>query len=131
MTRKEQEIFIHNKLHMTIECVKIGIRKDNNGWDHILYNVALKNTHTNDVMDVPFRTGLAHTKGPELFSVLNCIYMDSLLDEPFKYWCESLGYDDDSIKSLEIYEACKKQTEEFKRVFPDVDLSQYEEITEY
>lgn len=42
----------------------------------------------------------------------------------FNDFCYMFGYDNNSIKSLNIYKACKKQYEKVKRLFTDKEVQQ-------
>ena len=44
---------------------------------------------------------------PTKIDVLHCLFSDgSAIDESFDFWCDSLGYDSDSIKAFDTYRAC-------------------------
>ena len=47
-------------------------------------------------------------------------------------FCNNYGYDSDSIKSLKIYNACKKQYDRFNKLFNESEQQQLQEyFTEY
>ena len=63
---------------------------------------------------------------PDLFSLLNCLVMDSdCLDYTFDDWCDNLGYDQYSIKAKQTYEVCIKQAIECKSLFNIEEVRQY------
>lgn len=44
---------------------------------------------------------------PSAASVLHSLLMDAQgAEQPFDYWCSDYGYDTDSRKALDVYEAC-------------------------
>lgn len=45
--------------------------------------------------------------------------------------CDGYGYDTDSRKALDIYFACQKESVDFRKTFPGIDLSEIEEIANY
>lgn len=54
---------------------------------------------------------------PRAANVLDCLLSDaSSASEPFEDWCDSLGYDSDSRKALEIYMECQKVRGELRRL---------------
>ena len=68
-------------------------------------------------------------KNPDLLALLDCLIMDSrAVDQSFSEWCSELGYNDDSIKHLKIYENCIKQGEEFFKVFGKNDIEKIENL---
>jgi hypothetical protein len=57
---------------------------------------------------------------PKSQDVLHCLFMDSEASETtFSEWCSNFGYDNDSIKAREIYDACQKNTDKLKKAFKD------------
>ncbi len=61
-------------------------------------------------------------KPPTLENVLNCLALDtSALDEPFEDWAINFGYDTDSIKAKNIYDACIKNALDLRRAGIDLD----------
>ena len=56
-----------------------------------------------------------------------CLLSDSGCYESSKNYddfCNMFGYDNNSIKALNIYKACKKQNEKVKRLFNDKEIQQ-------
>lgn len=73
------------------------------------YKLTLKNGKKR--MTVYYTQGSAITHEPELEGVLESLFLDaSDIDEDFKYWCGTYGYDTDSITAHNVYKVCKKQT---------------------
>lgn len=94
-----------------------------------------------DPYDFPFYTGLGHrktkyprplswqTKGqweatkkpvaPHAADVLYSLLLDGeAVNMSFRDWCADYGYDNDSIKALNIYNECCKTGETLRRIFP-------------
>ena len=54
--------------------------------------------------------------------VLNCLVLDySVSRDDFDDFCANLGYNDDSIKALEIYNNCIKSAKKLKNIIDDLD----------
>lgn len=74
-------------------------------------------------MSIYFHMGSAHTNGPTLKDVLDCLASDSSSYENvkrFESWASDLGYDTDSRKALAIFYAVKRQAYALRRVLGDV-----------
>lgn len=55
-------------------------------------------------------------KKPELDSLLYCLFLDSdAINYSFNDWCDSLGYDNDSIKAKKIYDDCIENYHKLKK----------------
>lgn len=72
----------------------------------------------------PFFKGRGHHgKPPTIEEVLECILSDAECWEDsqgdFEDWCVALGYDNDSIKALRIFEAMEEQTIKLQRFLGD------------
>lgn len=66
---------------------------------------------------------------PTLQDVLHSLLMDSsAMDETFSDWCANFGYDDDSIKALETYQACAKIGQALSKSFTPSELQELREI---
>lgn len=62
---------------------------------------------------------------PSVADVMPCLLVDGSADfdcESFEEWAESLGYDTDSIKSLETYNTCVKIGRNVRRVFTQSEI---------
>jgi hypothetical protein len=66
---------------------------------------------------------------PTLQDVMYSLLMDSsAMDETFSSWCNNVGYDDDSIKAFETYQACVKIGQALSKVFTPAELQELSEI---
>ena len=71
-------------------------------------------------------------KEPEIKDVLYCLVMDyTSASETFQDFCDEFGYDNDSIKSLNIFKACQKNSEKMKRIFGPVLNALHKEYEGY
>ena len=71
-------------------------------------------------------------KEPEIKDVLYCLVMDyTSASETFEDFCDEFGYDNDSIKSLNIFKACQKNSEKMKRIFGPVLNALHKEYEGY
>ena len=64
-----------------------------------------------------FWMGTGLKRMPSVKDVLYSFIMDDVHDMSFKDFCDYAGYNNDSIKTLETYKLCQKQTENFYRMF--------------
>lgn len=138
--RNRQEQYIRDHFHMEYSSKFLG-RDVRDGWECFAYSVALTGiTHPNPAsFTMNFYNGTGHVfkdgdnkpYGPLPFSVLSSVYLDDTRGASFEDWCADLGYDTDSRKALAAYLQCQEQTSRFKKAFPDVQLEEHEEITEY
>ena len=54
--------------------------------------------------------------------VLNCLVLDYLVSrDDFDDFCANFGYNEDSIKALEIYNNCRKNAKKLKNIIDDLD----------
>lgn len=66
---------------------------------------------------------------PKLADVMYSLLSDSsAMDETFADWCGNFGYDDDSIKALETYQACVKIGQSLSKAFTPAELQELREI---
>lgn len=56
--------------------------------------------------------------------------MDDISNRSFNDFCNEFGYDEDSIKALEIYKDCKKQTEVYYDMFDSEEREILRELLE-
>lgn len=89
-----------------------------------------------------YYTGLGHrTKNkikdfcrpvkPRAADVLQCLISDSgAANQGFSDWCSDLGYDDDSIKALNIYKACEQTHAKLRAVFTREQIEQLRDLTQ-
>ena len=106
------------------ELLKVNIEKgltpiesdfiSNNGWSKSLYV-----------------GGSCFAVSPTAASVLYSLLLDyDYAYELFEDFCDNLGYDQDSIKALEIYKACQKNAKQLKEVFTYSQLNVIRELLE-
>ena len=86
-------------------------------WKRTATKYVCKLTFKNQSCTFNYWIGSAHTKAPSKKDVLYSFIMDDVTGMDFKEFCLEFGYDNDSIKALRIFEACKEQTENFYRLF--------------
>ena len=54
--------------------------------------------------------------------ILNCLVLDySVSRDGFDDFCANLGYNEDSVKALEIYNNCRKNAKKLKNIIDDLD----------
>jgi len=63
---------------------------------------------------------------PSFYDILACLEKSEYQD--FNDFCLSFGYDNDSIKALEIFEACKKQYQDLQKLYTDFEIGILQEI---
>lgn len=64
-------------------------------------------------------------------AVLYCLLSDmSCANDTFEEWCENLGYDADSRKSLQVYLSCQESGTKLRKVFNNDLLKQIEKALE-
>lgn len=84
------------------------------------------------VTDYYMGSGLVHKNGkpkkPQVKDVLYSMMMGDVSDMNFNDFCNEFGYDNDSIKALEIYRACEKQTEAYYNMFDAEERKILEEL---
>lgn len=70
---------------------------------------------------------------PHAADVLACCILDmSAESETFANWCDNFGYDSDSIKARETYDACQRIADKMRRVFTGQQIEQLREaLQEY
>ena len=116
------------KHNITIECVKVHENPNmiDKEWkaDHFLCTLIKKETHKGNeykkTMQLFFSQGVGYRKGfkipnPKLDSVLDCLVSDAdCLEYVFSEWCDSLGFDNDSIKARNCYNTSIDQSIKLK-----------------
>ena len=85
-------------------------------WKRTAKKYVCKLTFKNQSYTFNYWMGSAHTKAPSKKDVLYSFITDDITGMDFKF-CSEFGYDNDSIKALRTFEACKEQTENFHRLF--------------
>lgn len=80
-------------------------------------------------MVIYYSMGPAHTEGPTLPGVLDCLVSDARSGaESFEDFCSELGFDEDSRTAERTWKACARTDDALRRVFGDerVELLTYE-----
>lgn len=67
-------------------------------------------------------------KKPTIKDVLYSLMMDDISNMNFNDFCNEFGYDNDSIKALEIYKTCEKETETYHSMFDSEEREILEEL---
>ena len=65
-------------------------------------------------------------KKPTAYDILACL--DVMYEDSFEDFCDSFGYDSDSISALNTYESVKEQSESLKDMFSEEELEMLHEI---
>lgn len=78
------------------------------------------------VFDFWMGAGIKHT--PSIKDILHSFIMDDVHDMSFKDFCDCFGYDNDSIKALETYKLCEKQTEAYYKMFDHEERELLQEL---
>lgn len=79
------------------------------------YAVTLHCKYPNDDMQIEYSMGSAHTRGPQIADVVDCLAMDSAGvdgNRSFEEWAGEYGYDEDSRKAEQTYNLCVKQRDQ-------------------
>lgn len=67
--------------------------------------------------DIELYAKVFEAKPPSIDDVLGCLALDaSVLDDTFANWCSNFGYDPDSRKAFNIWNACMDNTLRFKNL---------------
>lgn len=75
--------------------------------------------------------GACFAVSPSAASVLHSLLLDSDCGhELFEDFCDNFGYDQDSIKSLEIYKACQKIAKQLNSLFTQKQIEDLRELLE-
>src|SRR5262245_4282986 len=84
------------------------------------YTVTLR--YQQRAMTVPFYTGPAWSREPELDDVMECLRADALgviNASGFEDWADELGFDSGSRKAKRTYQQVQRQTEELRQLLGD------------
>ena len=116
-------------------------------WPHFLWNVTITMMDRKGYWTVPYKTGVGlvvkpkvKTYGPQAERPKNPTNADiiySLLldaesaDESFSAWCDNFGYNDDSIKALNIYKTCCEEAEHLRKTFTPDQIEAMQKALEY
>lgn len=82
----------------------------------------------------PYEIGYVQAKRaePKIEDVLYNLILDSdALDTSFDYWCDELGYDTDSRKAFDTYQACCENAKKIKQLFDSATIAAMREFFQY
>jgi hypothetical protein len=66
---------------------------------------------------------------PEILGVLHSTIIDSeALNSSFSDWCDNFGYDTDSLKALNIYQACTENAKKIKKIINNATMETIKEL---
>ena len=87
-----------------------------------LLNINPKKTKENMLLYKQELEQASVIKPLKIDGVLNCLILDySLSINDFDDFCANLGYNEDSIKALEIYNHCRKNNKKLKKIIDNLD----------
>ena len=69
-------------------------------------------------------------KKPTKKDLLYSMIMDDVSGMNFNDFCNEFGYDNDSIKALKVYEACKRETKAYYNMFDSEEREVLRELLE-
>lgn len=77
-------------------------------------------------MTVYFSQGSAHVNPPTVVDVIDSVASDSrgVESQSFHDWCGDYGYDDDSIKALKTFKACRKYAGKLRTLLGDAAFAE-------
>ena len=124
--------------NIKIESQKVfKTREDmNNEWKKIAnkWQVKLSYFDKEYVTDFYMGSGLVDKrnkpKKPTKKDVLYSMILDNVSDMNFYDFCDNFGYNKDSIKALETYKACVKETEAYYDMFDSEEREVLRELLE-
>lgn len=109
------------KYNIEVKQTRVHSRPDEiNDWasDSRHWEVVLEylDEYTRKYMPIYFTQGSAWKTKPTANDVLSSLLLDvqTIEGQNFSEWAYNLGYSDDSIKALKIYDACLKENKEIK-----------------
>jgi hypothetical protein len=115
------------KSSKTQEDFKDEWKKTANKW-----KVRLIYFNTEFVTDFYMGPGLVDKMGrprkPIIKDVLYSMIADDVSNMDFAEFCDTFGYDNDSIKALEIFKACQKQTKAYYNMFDEEERKILQEL---
>lgn len=141
MTSAEIEAAVDSLLSdVTIDysAVLIGKRDKDYKWAHDLWSISFYRRTKGQESRFEFKTGIglrSKKNGspvkPTAASVLSCLVRDAAArDQSFADWCADYGYDDDSIKVLNLYKECCETHTKLLKVFKHDEIARIEELTQ-
>ena len=69
-------------------------------------------------------------KKPTKEDILSAMIMDDVSDLDFNDFCSEFSYNNDSIKALKVYEACKRETKAYYNMFDSEEREVLRELLE-
>ena len=72
--------------------------------------------------------GSALTREPSKKDVLNSMLLDDVSGIDFDAFCGEFGYNNDSIKALEAYKVCQRETKAYYNMFDDEEREILQEL---
>ena len=122
------ELYVQPSLK-TYEDMKDEWKKGTNKWQ-----VKLVYLDKEFVTDFYMGSGLVDEMGkpkkPTKEDILFAMIMDDVSDLDFNDFCSELGYNNDSIKALKVYEACKRETKAYYNMFDSEEREVLRELLE-
>jgi hypothetical protein len=107
-------------------------------WPHFLWRCEIRTMK--GAISIEYKMGLGHIfkarntwdvdkpKSPTLEAVLHSLVLDSEAREmSFNDWCDSFGYDNDSIKALGMYQDCCESAKKLNAVYTREEIKQIKE----
>ena len=101
-------------------------------WPHFLWNVTITMMDKRGYWTMPYKTGIGlvekpknswagvkdYPKKPTNADIMYSLLLDAdAANESFSSWCDNFGYDDDSIKALNIYKVCCEEAVTLRKTF--------------
>ena len=83
---------------------------------------------TNYFMGSGLVDSLGRPRKPTIKDVLYSMIVDDINDMDFYDFCKEYGYDNDSIRALELYKGCQKETEAYYNMFDDEEREILQEL---
>lgn len=105
------------------------------GLEHDKWNVQVRKG--NNLFKTMFTKGLGlrsngFVVNPIAEDVIACLVTDAQAgEESFDEFCRNYGYDNDSIKTLDIYRKCQKASIFLKEAFSEEEMDKIQELLTY
>lgn len=74
--------------------------------------------------------GMGRPKKPTKKDILSAMIMNDVSGLDFNDFCNEFGYNNDSIKALKVYEACKRETKAYYDMFDSEEREILRELLE-
>lgn len=103
-------------------------RRDGNDfgtkWEHDLWRVSIARHRFDFRMDVEH-----NKKTPSLANVLHSLILNTkTMKLAFDDFCAEFGYDEDSIRTHEIYKSCLKNTRKLQKIYTPEQIDQIRDV---